>query len=112
LLVRWSEKTRRGKDTDEQAALASFWRALDLRTYPPIDLAAMSAWRSRELVPTDKAGYQGHRLTFFRDGLVIGGCADLVLDPRNQSLFFEIELLEREFCGLGRVFTQIQRVGC
>ena len=37
---------------------------------------------------------------------------DLCSNPRDQSLFLEIELLEREFYGLGRVFAQIQRIGC
>jgi hypothetical protein len=38
--------------TDEQAAVASLWRALVIRRLEVAELAATKAWRSRELIPT------------------------------------------------------------
>jgi hypothetical protein len=41
--------------TDEQAAVASLWRALVITRLEVEELAATKAWRSRELIPTERA---------------------------------------------------------
>jgi hypothetical protein len=40
--------------SDEQAAVASLWRALVVRRLEVAELATTEAWRSRELVPTEE----------------------------------------------------------
>ena len=46
---------KRINDLDEQAAVASLWRALVVRPLEVPQLAATQAWRSRELIPTGLA---------------------------------------------------------
>ncbi len=40
--------------TDEQAAVASLWRALVIRRLEAAELAATKVWRSRELIRTGR----------------------------------------------------------
>ena len=40
------------QSADEQAAVASLWRALAVRSFKVTELGRDVAWRSRELVPT------------------------------------------------------------